>query len=143
MHSISHIYLFGTTGTPRVWVGYMSWFQIDKPFMQSTKRRTKFSCFPYWWDSRAKIDHRLSYTGQKGKTWQLWKKENVINALLVTKENIMVPWLYIKLGLTNLMKALDKDVSYVSDTLKNVIVWVKRNFTWNSRLTLDEPINER
>lgn len=69
---------------------------------------TKFPCFLCLWDSRAKHDHWIK------KNWPIREnmvvgKQNVIKPPLVSRDNIILPPLHIKLGLMKqYVKALDK-----------------------------------
>ena len=69
---------------------------------------TKYPCFICLWDSRAKTEHWIR------KVWPLREnmevgKANVIHEPLISRENILLPPLHIKLGLMKqFIKALDK-----------------------------------
>lgn len=70
---------------------------------------TKYPCFICLWDSRARHQHWIT------KIWPLREnmevgKANVINEPLISRENILLPPLHIKLGLMKqFIKALDKN----------------------------------
>ncbi|PZC80047.1 hypothetical protein B5X24_HaOG215516 [Helicoverpa armigera] len=70
---------------------------------------TKYPCFICLWDSHARNQHWIT------KIWPLREnmevgKANVINEPLISRENILLPPLHIKLGLMKqFIKALDKN----------------------------------
>ena len=70
---------------------------------------TKYPCFLYYWDSRLRGKHWVQ------KYWRIREhlligEQNIVNKALVSRDKIIFPTLYIKLGLIKeFVKALDKE----------------------------------
>lgn len=70
---------------------------------------TKYSCFLCLWDSRADELHFTQREWPRRETSHL-KKHNIVEVPLVSKEDVIIPPLHVKLGLMkNFVKALAKD----------------------------------
>ena len=70
---------------------------------------TKHPCFLCYWDSRATDQHWVK-KDWLAREYLVVSDKNIINELLVNRDHIVLPPLYMKLGLMKqFVKALDKD----------------------------------